>query len=153
MAGGVNKAIIIGHLGADPEVRYTPSGRPVANFRIATTETWNDKQGQRQEHTEWHRIVAWGPLAERCGEYLARGRLAYVEGKLQTRQWEDRDGNKRYTTEIQAFQVTFLGGRNEGAPAQRPSSPAHAIDNGGPPPDNAEFGYGAPPATDDDVPF
>ncbi len=112
MAGGVNKVILVGNLGADPEVRYTPSGQPVANFRIATSESWTDKSGQKQERTEWHRIVAWGKLAELCGEYLAKGRQVYIEGKLQTRQWDDRDGNKKFSTEIQAQQITFLGGRD-----------------------------------------
>ncbi len=111
MAGGVNKVIIIGNLGADPELRYTPSGQAVANFRVATSESWQDKQGQKQERTEWHRIVAWGKLAELVVEYLKKGRQAYIEGKLQTRQWDDRDGNKRYTTEIVANTVQFLGGR------------------------------------------
>jgi single-strand DNA-binding protein len=114
MAGGVNKVIIIGHLGKDPEVRYTPSGQAVANFTIATTENWNDKQGQKQERTEWHRIVAWGKSAELAGEYLSKGRQVYIEGKLQTRQWDDRDGNKKYTTEIIANNITFLGGRGDG---------------------------------------
>ena len=106
---GVNKVILIGNLGADPEVRYTPSGHPVANFRMATSESRNDKDGQRQERTEWHRIVAWGKLAELCGEYLSKGRQVYVEGKLQTRSWQDRDGNKRYTTEVRAQRVQMLG--------------------------------------------
>jgi len=117
MAGGVNKVILIGHLGRDPEVRYTPSGSAVANFTIATTESWTDKQGQRQDRTEWHRIVVWGKLGELCGEYLAKGRQVYVEGKLQTRQWDDRDGNKRSTTEILAQNITFLGGRGDGPSA------------------------------------
>lgn len=113
MASGVNKVIIIGHLGKDPEVRYTPSGQAVANFALATTESWNDKQGQKQEKTEWHRIVAWGKTAELAGEYLAKGRQVYIEGKLQTRQWDDRDGNKKYTTEIVVSNLTFLGGRGD----------------------------------------
>lgn len=157
MAGGVNKVILIGNLGADPEVRYTPSGQPVANFRIATSETWVDKQGQKQERTEWHRIVAWGKLAELCGEYLSKGRQVFVEGKLQTRQWEDRDGNKRFTTEIQAREITFLGGRGEGAPAGR-SKPSAGTGTGAgtgaeAAGDDAGYEYGPPPMTDDDVPF
>lgn len=151
MAGSVNKVILIGHLGADPEIRYTPSGQPVANFRLATSESWNDKSGQRQERTEWHRIVVWGKLAELCGEYLAKGRQVYVEGRLQTRQWDDRDGNKRFTTEVQAREVTFLGGRGEGpsrkADAARPAQPASGAS------DDAGFDYGPPPMEDDDVPF
>ncbi len=90
MAGGVNKAILIGHLGADPEVRFTPSGQAVANFRMATSEAWTDKSGQRQERTEWHRIVVWGKQAELCGKYLKKGRQCYVEGRLQTREWTDK---------------------------------------------------------------
>lgn len=147
---GVNKVILIGNLGADPEVRYTPSGQPVANFRIATSESWTDKNGQKQDKTEWHRIVAWGKLAELCGEYLAKGRQVYVEGKLQTRQWDDRDGNKKYTTEIVANQITFLGGRGEGAaPGKRPAGPA--TDAGAT--QDPGFDYGPPPMGDDDVPF
>ncbi len=154
MAGGVNKVILIGNLGADPELRYTPSGQPVANFRIATSESWVDKQGQKQERTEWHRIVAWGKLAELCGEYLAKGRQVFVEGKLQTRQWEDRDGNKRYTTEVQAKEITFLGGRGEGAPAgaRKPAAAASAGGEGTGAEDQG-YDYGPPPMADDDVPF
>src|SRR5512137_1224495 len=112
---GVNKVIIVGHLGADPEVRYTQSGQAVASFNVATSETFNDKNGERQERTEWHRIVAWAKLAELCGEYLKKGRQVYLEGRLQTRQWDDKDGNKRYTTEIVAQNVQFLGGRGDNA--------------------------------------
>lgn len=97
---GVNKTILIGRLGKDPEVKYTTSGAPVANFSIATSERWKDKDGEQQERTEWHRIVAWNKLAELCGQYLSKGRQVYVEGRLQTRQWEDEGGGKRYTTEI-----------------------------------------------------
>ncbi|MCK5687770.1 single-stranded DNA-binding protein, partial [Myxococcota bacterium] len=110
----VNKAILIGNLGSDPEIRYTPSGAAVANFSLATTDKWNDKQGQSQERTEWHKIVVWGKLAELCGEYLSKGRQVYIEGSIQTRQWDDRDGNKRYTTEIKAREITFLGSRTDG---------------------------------------
>ncbi|WP_342378895.1 single-stranded DNA-binding protein [Myxococcus stipitatus] len=114
MAGGVNKVILIGNLGADPEVRFTPGGQAVANFRIATSESWNDKNGQKQERTEWHRIVVWGKLAELCGEYLKKGRQCYVEGRLQTREWTDKENRKNYTTEVVANAVTFLGGRDAG---------------------------------------
>src|SRR3989337_536738 len=106
---GVNKVILVGNLGADPELRYAPSGMAIANFRIATTETWKDKNGAKQDKTEWHRIVAFGKLAEICGEYLNKGKQIYVEGKIQTRQWEDKDGNKRYTTEIVANNLQMLG--------------------------------------------
>jgi single-strand DNA-binding protein len=111
---GVNKVILIGNLGADPEVRYTPSGSAVANFRIATSEQWTDKGGQKQERTEWHRIVAWGRLGEICGEYLHKGKQIYVEGRLQTREWEDREGNKRFTTEVVAQTMQMLGPSGKG---------------------------------------
>ncbi|MFO7155488.1 MAG: single-stranded DNA-binding protein [Pseudomonadota bacterium] len=144
----VNKVILVGHLGADPEVRFTPSGQAVANFRMATSEAWTDRAtGQRQERTEWHRVVVWGKLGELCGEYLRKGRQCYVEGRLQTREWQDRDGQKRYTTEIVASQVIFLGGRGEGAPAsaagpsEPPASDFYQDDVGG-------FGDG-----DDEIPF
>ena len=103
----INKAILIGNLGADPEVRYTQSGTAVANFNLATTETWT-KEGNKEEKTEWHRIVAFGRLGEICGEYLSKGSKAYVEGRIQTRQWDDKDGNKRYTTEIVAREMKIL---------------------------------------------
>jgi len=136
MAGGVNKVILIGNLGADPEVRFTPGGQAVANFRIATSDTWTDKQGQKQERTEWHRIVVWGKLAELCGEYLKKGRQCYVEGRLQTREWTDKEGRKNYTTEVVALGVTFLGPRPDGDQA----------DTGSPP-------QGGEPPPDDDIPF
>ncbi|MCD6255398.1 MAG: single-stranded DNA-binding protein [Deltaproteobacteria bacterium] len=105
----VNKVILIGRLGADPEIRYTPSGTAVANFRIATNERWINKQGEKQERTEWHRIVAWGKLGEFCGQYLTKGKQVYIEGRLRTRSWEDKDGNKRSTTEIFAERLQFVG--------------------------------------------
>jgi single-strand DNA-binding protein len=136
MAGGVNKVILIGNLGADPEVRFTPSGQAVANFRIATSESWTDKQGQKQERTEWHRIVVWGKQAELCGEYLAKGRQCFVEGRLQTREWTDKENKKNYTTEVVANHVVFLGGRGEGAGQGRGKSQNRggAEDYGPPPP-------------------
>ena len=106
----LNKAMIIGNLGADPELRYTQEGRPVCNFSLATTEKWKDKEGNQQERTEWHKVVVWGKQAENCEKYLSKGRQAYVEGNIQTRDWEDQDGNKRYTTEIVARTVQFLSG-------------------------------------------
>ncbi|HUU80657.1 MAG TPA: single-stranded DNA-binding protein [Acidobacteriota bacterium] len=115
---GVNKVILIGNLGANPEVRYTPSGRAVANFRIATSEQWNTKEGQKEERTEWHRVVAWGRLGEICGEYLHKGKQVYLEGRLQTRAWEDRDGNKRYTTEVVAQTMQMLGPAGKEATAE-----------------------------------
>lgn len=106
----VNKVIIVGRLGQDPVVNQTPGGSSVANFSVATSESWTDKSGERKESTEWHRIVVWGKLAELCGQYLSKGRQAYVEGKLTTRQWQDKDGQTRYTTEIKAHTVQFLSG-------------------------------------------
>ena len=105
----MNKAILIGRLGKDPELKSTPSGTAVANFSMATTERYTDKQGEKQEQTEWHRITVWGKLAEICNEYLSRGSQVALEGRIQTRDWEDKDGNKRYTTEIIANNVEFLG--------------------------------------------
>lgn len=117
----VNKVIILGRLGQDPELKYTPGGAPVCNFSLATSENWTDKSGQKQEKTEWHRVVVWGKLAELCNQYLAKGRQAFVEGRLQTRSWDDKDGNKKYMTEINATTVQFIGGasadRGERAPA------------------------------------
>ena len=116
--GGVNKVILIGNLGSDPELRYTPSGAAVANFSVATNETWVDNNGERQERTEWHRVVAWTRLAEICGEYLKKGSKIYIEGRLQTRSWEGQDGTKRYTTEIVARDLQMLDTR--GAPVEEP---------------------------------
>ncbi len=107
---GVNKVIILGRLGSDPETKNISSGSTVTNFSLATSESWKDKEGQKQERTEWHRVVVWGKLAEICGKYLSKGRQAFVEGRLQTRSWEDQQGNKRYTTEIVATNVQFIGG-------------------------------------------
>lgn len=154
MAGGVNKVILIGNLGADPEVRFTPGGQAVANFRIATSESWTDKQGQKQERTEWHRIVVWGKLAELCGEYLKKGRQCFVEGRLQTREWQDKEGKKNWTTEVVAREVTFLGGKGEGA-SSGPRNGRQPEDLGPPPPGMEDGGHGggnnAP--QDDDIPF
>jgi len=111
----VNKVILIGNLGRDIELRYTSGGTAVATLNMATTDFWNDKSGQRQEKTEWHRIVLWGKTAESLAEYLLKGRQIYVEGRLQTRQWDDKDGNKRYTTEVRADRVVLLGGRGGGS--------------------------------------
>lgn len=110
----VNKVILVGNLGRDPEVRYMPNGDAVANYSIATTETWKDKNGMRQEKTEWHNIVMYRRLAEIAGEYLKKGSSVYIEGRLQTRKWQDKQGNDRYTTEIVADQMQMLGGRNSG---------------------------------------
>jgi single-strand DNA-binding protein len=137
--------ILIGNLGADPEVRYTPGGQAVANFRIATNEVWFDKDKQKQERTEWHRIVVWGKQAESCGEYLSKGRQVFVEGRLQTREWTDKENRKQYTTEIVALNVRFLGGGDRdraGARKGGGGAPAHSGDEFGPPPP----GFDDPPA-------
>jgi single-strand DNA-binding protein len=148
MAAGVNKVILIGNLGRDPELRYTQSGQAVANFTLATTETWNKKEGGREERTEWHRIVAWGRTAELCAQYLAKGRTVYVEGRLQTREWENREGQKQRTTEIVALTVQFLGGSRGSGPGQAGAgATGSAPDAGGPVPD-----IDAPPPGDD-IPF
>lgn len=110
---GKNLVILIGSLGTDVELKYTPSGKPVANFSLATNERWPDKSGQKKEKTEWHNIVVWGKLAELCNQYLKKGRTCYLEGKITTRSWDDKDGNKRYKTEIVANQVQFLGGGDQ----------------------------------------
>jgi len=119
--GTVNKVILIGRLGSDPELRYTPNGDAVANFRIATNRVWKDQEGNQQEKTEWHRIVAWRKLAERCGEYLKKGSHVYIEGRLETRSWEDKNGNKRYVTEITANRMQMLEAKAKvGATEQAP---------------------------------
>ncbi len=125
----VNKVILIGRLGANPEIRYTADGQSVANFRIATSGRWTDKNGNKQERTEWHRIVAFGKLAETCGEYLKKGRLVYIEGRLQNRSYEDKDGIKRFVTEIVAQSMQMLGPRPDGGAG------ANAVDSDEPPPD------------------
>ncbi len=138
MAGGVNKVILIGHLGADPDMRYTPSGAGVCEFRLATTESWKDKNGQRQERTEWHRIVVWGKMAEICAKYLAKGRQCFIEGRIQTRSWDDKEGKKHYMTEIVANEVQFLGGgKDAGSGGGR-----RAGGDEGPPPPEGDFGPG-----------
>ena len=113
MARGVNKVILVGNLGQDPELRYTGSGTAVCNFSLATTESYKDRDGNQVENTEWHRVVAWARLAEICGEYLKKGRQVYIEGQIQTRQWEDKEGQTRYTTEIKAREMQMLGGRDD----------------------------------------
>lgn len=116
MSGALNRVQIIGNLGKDPEVRYTPGGEAVANFTVATNENWTDKAGAKQEHVEWHRVVVWGKAAEACGEFLSKGRQVYVEGRLKTRAWKNKEGVDQYTTEIIASPVggvIFLGGPGE----------------------------------------
>lgn len=141
---GVNKAILIGNLGKDPELRYTPGGQAVATFSLATSEKWRDKDGVMQDKTEWHNIVVWGRQAEIAKEYLAKGRSVYLEGRIQTRSWEDKDGNKRYTTEIVAQRLQFLGGRDQGASG----SPGPSSDTPPEAPPEADLS-----AEDDDLPF
>lgn len=113
MSRGLNKVMIIGHLGRDPEMRYTPSGRPVTTFSVATTRSWTSADGERHEETEWFNIVAWGSLAEICNQYLQKGQQVYVEGRLQTRRWEDNEGNKHFTTELVAKEMIMLGDRRD----------------------------------------
>src|SRR3954467_12824349 len=148
--GSVNKVILVGNLGRDAELRYTPGGAAVATINMATTEVWNDKGGQRQEKTEWHRIVLWGKTAESLAEYLTKGKQIYVEGRLQTRQWDDKDGNKRYTTEIRSDRVVLLsGGGGGGARAGRSQSPTPGAAG----PDPGEPMEPVTELTDDDIPF
>ena len=143
MARGINKVILVGNLGADPETRYMPSGGAVTNIRIATSESWKDKNtGDQQERTEWHNVAFFGRLAEISAEYLRKGSQVYIEGKLRTRKWQDKDGNDRWTTEVIANEMQMLGGRpGSGAPAQSNAASAPA----GPPSGSGEF--------DDDIPF
>ena len=128
----VNKVILVGNLGKDPELRYTKSGEPVANFSVATNEKWKDKQGNKQERTEWHRVVVWGKTAENCAQYLAKGRSVYLEGSLQTQEWTDKQGVKRQTTEIRAHSVQFLGSKDDDGGKRVP-------ENSGPPDDDTPF--------------
>lgn len=147
--GSVNKVILVGNLGRDAELKYTPGGAAVATLSLATTETWNDKSGQRQEHTEWSRVVVWGKTAESLAEYLKKGKQIYVEGRLQTREWTDKDGHKRYTTEIRGDRIVLLSSGGSGNTRQ----PAHVRDE--------EVGHGEPARQmagvtsepDDDIPF
>jgi single-strand DNA-binding protein len=142
----VNKVILVGNLGRDPELRYIQSGQAVANFSLATSDRWRDKEGNNQERTEWHRIVVWGKSAENCAQYLQKGRSVYVEGRLQTQEWEDKEGIKRKTTEVVAQTVQFLGGRGGAESGGRPSgdSGPSGTDSGGGEPSR-------PPSSD--VPF
>lgn len=151
MARGINKVILVGNLGNDPDVRYMPNGEAVANVSVATTESWKDKQtGEKQERTEWHRVVMFRRLGEIAGEYLKKGSQVYIEGKLQTRKWQDKSGNDRYTTEIVASDMQMLGGRGgstgfNSEPANAPAQQAAVAGGGGAPAPAPEF--------DDDIPF
>lgn len=143
---GINKVILVGNLGRDPELRHTKNGTAVANLSIATSETWSDKDdGTKQERTEWHRIVLWDKLAEIAEKYLSKGRQVYLEGRLQTRVWKDNNGDKRYTTEIRGDQLVMLGGKDD---APRPTQQASAPEGQAPSPSQEPF-----QANDDDVPF
>lgn len=155
MARGVNKVILVGHLGRDPEVRYAPSGQAIANVSIATTEGWKDKNtGEKQERTEWHRVVFFQRLAEIAGEYLKKGSQVYIEGRLQTRKWQDKEGQDRYTTEIVANDMQMLGSRAGGQAA-----PADDFNQDQPAPRAQKEKSGAPASVaatddfDDDIPF
>jgi single-strand DNA-binding protein len=156
--GSVNKVILVGNLGRDAELRYTPGGAPVATLNLATTEVWNDKtSGQKQEKTEWHRIVLWGKSAESLSEYLTKGKQIYVEGRLQTRKWQDKDGHDKYTTEIRGDRIVLLSGGGGGGgmgaartQPQRVGAGAGAASGGG---DHEPMGEPITDLTDDDIPF
>jgi single-strand DNA-binding protein len=156
--GSVNKVILVGNLGRDAELRYTPGGAAVATLNLATTEVWNDKaSGQKQEKTEWHRVVLWGKSAESLSEYLTKGKQIYVEGRLQTRKWQDKDGNDKYTTEIRGDRIVLLGGGGGGGgmgggsrSPQRATVGAGAAGGGG---DHEPMGEPINDLTDDDIPF
>jgi single-strand DNA-binding protein len=151
MAGSVNKVILIGRLGKDPEVKYTPNGSPVAKFTLATDEVFKDRTGEQQRRTEWHTIVAWNKLAEICGEYLTKGKQVYIEGSIRSRQWEDQAGNKRTSYEIVARQMTMLGSRADSerpipADTERAPHAATELPPAAEPPSASEI-------TDEDIPF
>ena len=143
----VNKAILVGRLGADPELRFTPNGRAVATFNLATDSVWKDKSGQQQKNTDWHKIVVWGAQAETCSKYLSKGRECYIEGEIRNRSYDDKEGNKRFVTEIVAQRVQFLGGGGAGG-----GRGAARDQDMGPPSDGPGFGDSGP-ADDDDIPF
>ena len=151
--GSVNKVILVGNLGRDAELRYTPGGAAVATLNMATTEVWNDKSGQKQEKTEWHRVVVWGKSAETLSEYLTKGKQIYVEGRLQTRQWDDKDGNKRYTTEIRGDRIVLLSGGGGGMGAARPQRAAAHAGGGGGAEHMEPMGEPISELTDDEIPF
>jgi single-strand DNA-binding protein len=149
LMSSLNKVMLIGRLGRDPEVRHTPEGTPVASFSLATSEFWTDKNGTRQERTEWHNIVAWNKLAELSRRYLAKGRQVYIEGRIRTRDWDDKEGNKRRTTEIIASQILFVGARPD--QAEVPAAQATPVQRGAQP--FEETPQETPDITDDDIPF
>src|SRR5258708_4170999 len=153
--GSVNKVILVGNLGRDAELRYTPGGAPVATLNLATTEVWNDKtSGQKQEKTEWHRIVLWGKSAESLSEYLTKGKQIYVEGRLQTRKWQDKDGNDKYSTEIRSDRIVLLSGGGGGGGARSPQRTASTASAGGGGGEHMEpMGEPVSELSDDDIPF
>jgi single-strand DNA-binding protein len=155
MAGTVNKVILIGRVGRDPEVRYISSGTPVATFSVATDESFKSKNGEQQQHTEWHKVVAWNKLAEICGEYLTKGKLVYIEGSIRSRQWEDQSGNKRTAHEIVARNMQMLGSRTDAERAAAGGSRPAAAQGAGP--EERDEAGPEPSAdgeiTDDDIPF
>jgi single-strand DNA-binding protein len=148
----INKVILIGNLGKDPETRYLPSGDAVTNITVATSETWKDKSGEKQEHTEWHRIAFFGKLAEIAGEYLKKGSPVYVEGRIRTRKWQDKEGQDRYSTEIVADRMQMLGSRGGGSESAA-REPAAASGGGGAKAAPAKKGGGGFEEMDDDIPF
>ncbi len=150
-SGSINKVILIGRLGKDPEVRYTNNGSPVAKFTLATDEAFKDRSGEQQRRTEWHTIVAWGKLAEICGEYLTKGKQVYVEGSIRSRQWEDQTGNKRTAYEIVARDMKMLGSKAESERAASASS--EAVDRNHAEPEPLPAPSSSPEMTDEDVPF
>jgi single-strand DNA-binding protein len=153
----VNKVILVGNLGRDPEMRYLPSGDAVANLAIATTEKYKDKSGEMQEATEWHRVAFFGKIAEVCGQYLKKGSQIYVEGSLRTRKWQDKDGNDRYTTEIRGDRMQMLGGKSSGGSADydapMESAPRSQPARGSNAPAPAKQSGGGFDDMDDDIPF
>ncbi len=158
MARGINKVILIGNLGADPETRAMPSGTTVANLRVATSESWRDKQsGEQQERTEWHRVALFGRLAEIAGEYLRKGSQVYIEGSLRTRKWQDKQGNERYSTEIIGNDLQMLGGRGGGGAAAAPGGGVESGSRGGGAPsfqeESTSSGASRGDDFDDDIPF
>ncbi len=154
MARGINKVILVGNLGADPETRYMPSGGAVTNLSIATSESWKDKQsGEQKERTEWHKVAMFNRLAEIAAEYLRKGSQVYIEGKLRTRKWQDRDGNDRYTTEVIADEMQMLGGRGGGMGGGQGGGISGGRAGGDPGPGSAPPRQPAPDDFDDDIPF
>jgi single-strand DNA-binding protein len=151
--GSVNKVILVGNLGRDAELRYTPGGAAVATLNLATTEVFKDREGQKKEDTQWHRVILWGKTAETLQDYLTKGKQIYVEGKLQTRKWKDKDGNDKYTTEVRGDRVVLLSGSGRGDGAGRSEGAGRSTSSAA----GDEFGHGEPAGsvelTDDDIPF